>query len=541
MKNFSKILVSVICLAAFFTSCVKEEIRIREEIQFDVNLTRAGTTSDQQGDQIQDIMIWAFDLNDQMNCVGWRQYTPPTTTYTSLSLHVPAKTCGNNGGQYRLVALLNRNTFKDAAGNVIPLGRNTTYNDLISGKFVSADLMSSNVSDSPETTGGTPAVMPISHWMDVGVEQTNTHDAPANASNWSHLSVDMPVYRTVAKSQFLMAKKGTNASFDLKVISLKLINNAMPTEGMILSSVENVTSATQPAWFNSQTPTIPSENAAVTYTLVDAATDAAKAVAVSKSLENHPAPANGGTVTQDFLNANYANYNLIGSHFIYETTGSCEYKDNVTTAPTGNGYYYEVIYEVDGNEYTRCVGINSQIVRNHDYQVRALVDAGGKLSLSLVVDEWDESSHSWSYTDVVECTKKLTWSEGTNIQEAENDTNVQEVILPKSGDRESQTATCSFTISAPVDAAYWMASFVRGDIDAFKFVTTEGEVSTVKGKIGEAATLTIRTTNHQVDDTKMAYLDIVVVTNDGRTLSANSALMPNLSYRIVQELTKQNN
>ena len=70
MKNFSKILVSVICLAAFFTSCVKEEIRIREEIQFDVNLTRAGESSSQQGDQIQDIMIWAFDLNDQMNCVG---------------------------------------------------------------------------------------------------------------------------------------------------------------------------------------------------------------------------------------------------------------------------------------------------------------------------------------------------------------------------------------------------------------------------------------------------------------------------------------
>ena len=98
-----------------------------------MNLTRAGTTSDQQGDQIQDIMIWAFDLNDGMNCVGWRQYTPPTTTFTTLSLHVPAKTCGNQGGRYRLVALLNRNTFKDADGNVIPLGRNTSYNDLISG------------------------------------------------------------------------------------------------------------------------------------------------------------------------------------------------------------------------------------------------------------------------------------------------------------------------------------------------------------------------------------------------------------------------
>lgn len=510
-----------------------------------MNLTRAGESSSQQGDEIQDIMIWAFDLNDDMNCVGWRQYTPPTTTYTTLSLHVPAKTCGNQGGRYRLVALLNRNTFKDADGNVIPLGRNTTYNDLISGKFVSEDLMISDVSDSPETTGGTPAIMPISHWMDVDVVKTNTHDAPANASDWSHLWVNMPVYRTVAKSQFLMAKKGADANFDLKVISLKLINNAMPTDGLILSSVENVTSATQPAWFNSQTPTIPSENAAVTYTLVNATTEetAANAVAVSKSLENHPTPENNGEVTQDFLNANYARYNLIGSHFIYETTDFVPFVDNSATQPvaTDKGYYYEVIYTVDGASYTRYVGINSQIARNHDYQVRALVDAGGKLSLNLVVKEWDESSHSWSYTDVVECTQELKWAGGTNIQAVEGDASTKEVILPKSDNIANQTATCSFTISAPVDAAYWMASFVRGDINAFKFVTTEGEVSTVKGEIGKPATLTIRTTNHQVDDTKKAYLDIVVVTNDGRTLSANSALMPNLSYRIVQELTKQNN
>lgn len=523
-----------------------------------MNLTRAGTTSDQQGDQIQDIMIWAFDLKDNMNCVGWRQYTPPTTTYTTLSLHVPAKTCGDQGGQYRLVALLNRNTFKDADGNVIPLGRNTTYNDLISGKFVSEDLMISDVSDSPETTGGTPAIMPISHWMDVEVRKTNTHDAPANASDWSHRSVNMPVYRTVAKSQFLMAKKGADANFDLKVISLKLINNAMPTEGMILSSVigDGLSAATAtPKWDwnpvgvadeNKDDDLIFAPTTSTTqgvYTLVNATTDetAANAVAVSKSLENHPTPENNGEVTQDFLNANYARYNLIGSHFIYETTGTCEYTDNATTAPTGNGYYYEVKYTVEKDTLTRYVGIPNQIARNHDYQVRALVDAGGKLSLNLVVNEWDESSHPWSYTDVVECTNKLEWAGVTNIQAVEGDASTKEVILPKSDNIEDQTATCSFTISAPVDAAYWMASFVRGDINAFKFVTTEGEVSTVKGEIGKPATLTIRTTNHQVDDTKKAYLDIVVVTNDGRTLSANSALMPNLSYRIVQELTKQNN
>ena len=234
MKKFSKIFALAICLAAFFNSCVKEEIRVREEIQFDVNLTRAGENSNQQGDQIEDVMIWAFDVNDSYNCVGWRTYTAPDNTYNTISLHIPAKTCGTNGGTYRLVAVLNKSKFTDANGNQIALDRNTTYADLISGKFVSSAVMNSAI---VENNPGTPAVMPVSHWMDVAVEKTNTHEQNTDNS-WMCKSVDMPVYRTVAKTQFFMAKKGADANFDLKVISLKLHNKAMPTDGMILSSVE---------------------------------------------------------------------------------------------------------------------------------------------------------------------------------------------------------------------------------------------------------------------------------------------------------------
>ena len=553
MKNLSKILVSVICLAAFFTSCVKEEIRIREEIQFDVNLTRAGTTSDQQGDQIQDIMIWAFDLNDQMNCVGWRQYTPPTTTYTSLSLHVPAKTCGTNGGKYRLVAVLNKNTFTDASGNVISLGRNTTYNDLISGKFVSPAVMNAAIE---ENKPGTPRIMPISHWMDVDVVTANTHENPdATNTSWSHNSVDMPVYRTVAKSQFLMAKKGTNASFDLKVVSLKLINNAMPTDGMILSSVigDGLSSeSATPAWnWGENVNFAPTTSTVGTYTLVDATTEAtaANAVAVSKSLENHPAPANGGTVTQDFLNANYASYDLIGSHFIYETTDVVPFVDNSATQPvaTDKGYYYEVIYTVDGASYTRYVGLNSQIVRNHDYQVRALVEAGGKLSLSLVVKEWDvDDDNNWNFTDNVSATGRLTWAEGTDVDQVSLGTGtdaeerVTQVILPKTGSNRTNKVECTFTFDTPRDGAKWMASFVGGDVSAFKFIDNDGNlVNTIDGTIdGTQSTLKICTTDDKVASSKSAYLDIVVVTGDGRTLSATAAIFEdNKRPLLVQEAT----
>lgn len=533
MKKISNILVLGLCLAAFFTSCVKEEIRIREEIQFDVNLTRAGTTSDQQGDQIQDIMIWAFDLNDQMNCVGWRQYTPPTTTYTSLSLHVPAKTCGNNGGQYRLVALLNRNTFKDADGNVIPLGRNTTYNDLISGKFVSADLMSSNVSDSPKTTGGTPAVMPISHWMDVNVRKTDTHDAPANASDWSHLLVNMPVYRTVAKSQFLMAKKGTNASFDLKVVSLKLINNAMPTEGMILSSVEGgglSAKTAQPAWFGDGTDDAPAINTAnKSYDLV---TEAA-AVAVDKSLEAHDA-SDGG----------FVNYTLVGSRFIYETKNACTYTDNANSAPTENGgYYYEVKYTVDGASYTRYVGINSQIARNHDYQVRALVEAGGKMSLTIYVNKWEEADvEEYDFQSEISVSEggMLDWTvSGGETPVDDGDVKIENVVKLAAADDSAVSknmpyAVCEFHLATP-PGAEWRAALVGGNINAFEFVDAEGKVIAVpSGKVGQDATIRIRAKQAEVSSNMEAYLDIVVVTKDGRTLGTVGALCNGYRQKITQ-------
>ena len=502
-----------------------------------MNLTRAGATSDQQGDQIQDIMIWAFDLNDDMNCVGWRQYTPPTTTYTTLSLHVPAKTCGDQGGQYRLVALLNRNTFTDADGNVIPLGRNTTYNDLISGKFVSPAVMNAAI---VENKPGSPAIMPISHWMDVAVVKANTHDAPANASNWSHLSVNMPVYRTVAKSQFLMAKKGADANFDLKVISLKLINNAMPTDGLILSSVEedglSAKDAT-PAWWSwvvdgesvQYSPT--ASTTAGVYTLVNADTEetANNAKSVNAKLAGHDQTDEGSKF-----------YTPIGSHFIYETTEVCEYTDNATSAPSGNGYYYEVKYTVEKDTLTRYVGIPNQIARNHDYQVRALVEAGGKLSLNLVVNEWVvDDDNNWNFTDNVSVTTngKLSWNvegnDNVKINEAET-----QIKLPQTGINTNNKARCKFTFDTPRDGAKWMASFVGGDVNAFKFIDENGNlVNTISGTIdGTESILTICTTENSVKDTKQAELDIVVVTGDGRTLSA-SVVFKNGRPMIIQELT----
>ena len=504
-----------------------------------MNLTRAGTTSDQQGDQIQDIMIWAFDLNDDMNCVGWRQYTPPTITYTTLSLHVPAKTCGDQGGQYRLVALLNRNTFTDADGNVIPLGRNTTYNDLISGKFVSPAVMDAAI---VENTPGLPAIMPISHWMDVDVVKTNTHDAPANASDWRHKSVEMPVYRTVAKSQFLMAKKGADANFDLKVISLKLHNKAMPTDGMILSSVRgdglSAKDAT-PAWWSrvvdgESVPYSPTASTtAGVYTLVNADTEetANNAKSVNAKLAGHDQTDEGSKF-----------YTPIGSHFIYETTEVCEYTDNATSAPSGNGYYYEVKYTVEKDTLTRYVGIPNQIARNHDYQVRALVEAGGKLSLNLVVNEWKEDEVTYNYTEqvTVEGENQLKWTAKASESLANG---VNTVTLAPADLNKNSTpyAVCEFYISTPDDAE-WHAAFVEGAINAFEFVDADGNgVSTISGAVGAKddsnqpikSTIKIRAKQATVPSNTEAFLSIVVVTPDGRTLPTD-VLTGGVRQKILQ-------
>lgn len=556
MKKISNILVLGLCLAAFFTSCIKEDVELATAKVNMTLSTRAVLSSSEQGDSIADINVWAFACDEEGEvsadkAVAWRRISA-ASAYTTVDVHLQFSTCKDNDPHYyKLIAVLNQAQF-GAVDGITAFDGNTTYSQLASATFVNNNLMAMHPDNGP---GANPKTMPISHWtiikFDADEEVEEGEDPVFNNGNTHSAncySVQMPVYRAVAKTQLLVAK--TNDSTPLVIKDVTISSSAFPTKGVLLSAAkgnvevkvaENGTKTYLPADFQENGSTTPMWNVAD----ADVST-AEKTVDIYNPAEDQTGKSITKVMTQaQHASAQMTDFDYVTSYFLYENkVGSNAW--NIEPEKKG-GYYMTVTYDIgevdnDGKAKYRYGYVwLPAVVRNHDYQVRALVEAGGKLSLDLVVKEWVEDSYSWSYTDVVECTQELAWNEGTNIQEAENDTNVQEVILPKSDNIESQTATCSFTISAPVDAAHWRASFVRGDINAFKFVTSEGEVSTVKGKIGEAATLTIRTTNHQVDDTKMAYLDIVVVTNDGRTLSANSAVMGNNSYRIVQELTKQNN
>lgn len=453
-----------------------------EEVAFDVTLTRAGATSEQQGDQIKDIMLWAFEVNSRgivqnadKPALGWRQYTPPTDTYASLNLHLPVKICGTNGSSsYRIIALLNRETFTDADGKALTLGRNSTYNDIAAAMFVSSSLMSQAPA---EGTPGTPAVMPITHWVDVTVPNTG-HGVNADGI-FTCPKVTIPVYRTVAKTQFFMACKGTQ-TFKVNVKSLKLYCGNMPDNGAVLSSLEptalnSQTNEHEPKWFTKPTMS----GAEDVYEISDAA---------------------GKTLTKsiDSASNDISDYDLIGSHFIYETTNLSTTGLAATTKPTGDlGYYYEIVYEADGKQHTYYTGIKYSILRNHDYQIRALVEGGsGELSFEVVVNEWAVEEEIIDYTNIVTVTEggHMKWtqlpderqvpdgytqntegyilnSEDKIVGVVPNPVTTDSVGVINMTENGGAYATCTFALSTPVGGTWYaVLETVSGDVDAFEIV-----------------------------------------------------------------------
>lgn len=439
MKNFVKHTLAIaICAAALLSSCIKEEAYVTQDVLIDVTLTRAGTSSAQQGDQIEDIMLWAFELNDAGEVIndgkpiGWRQFTPPAETYTSLNIHLPVKKCGAGGATYRLIAVLNRTTFTDANGAQIAFGPDTTYQQLTTGKFVSASLLA----ETPEEgKPGEPAVMPITHWADVSVAADDVH-ATACAE------VNIPVYRTVAKTQFYMACK-SNQLFDVTIKELSLHCGAMPTEGVILSSLAPTAlndQSTTPAWFGS---TAPATGSAANYSLF---TEGATPKMLTKYHEERPTIADNETAVKY--------YDLIGSHFIYETSNKSTTDIATTTAPTKDpGYYYKIVYEADGQERTYYTGIPYSILRNHDYQIHALVEGGsGELTFTIEVVDWQQENITMTYENTVTIADNgyISWTQlpekGGNVVTTDGKVMSGEINLTYEA---GATAKCTFALQTP--------------------------------------------------------------------------------------------
>ena len=505
------IFLTAICLVAL-TGCIKEDVDLTQaNVSMSIS-TRVDLSSSsvEQGDAIGDINVWAFACDEDGNvsstndkAVAWR-HIPNADTYTYVDVHLQFTTCDDDADHYyKLVTVINKGEFGTVSG-ITSFDRNTTYSQLASAKFQATELMAKRPGNGADST---PGQMPISHWKIIKLNKSNN-----GSTHPACVEVSMPVYRAVAKTQLFVAK--TDASTNLVIKNVTIGSSAFPKEGVLLSAAEgtydeenniagDLITSNVPSWYNNikvgtETNNNASDN---TYEMPLTLTTPNSIPVLLK--DNHPAE-------------NSTSYAYITSHFLYENE-----KGNTTwnpTTPTAGGYYMDVTYNVGSGDKTERVWLPA-VVRNHDYQVRALVDAGGRLNLNLTVKNWTDAEKipDVNYEDNVTIKGGLTWSgNGTN-----DPANSTYTFGPNAG----QTAICSFTLETPKGGT-WYAELAEGDINDFAFVTDENGTKTtsktVSGSItGELASFTIKTlTQNSLDQRrKSVKLRLTAETADGRMLT----------------------
>ena len=386
MKKFGQILTVAICLTVALVGCIKEESYKVEKALLTVDLTRGAASSQQQGDLINDVMIWAFKctLNDTTGGVesksvqagpatGWR-HQQNLHTYQNISLHVELPICAGEQ-DYIIIAVLNTDAFGEMSKK---LGSNTTYDELASTVFDAkgADFWQTY----PNEAGTSPELMPISNWKTMTIKSTNTHP-----NNCYHLT--MPVYRAVAKAQLYM--NTSSDKFAVTVTDAKVISKNAPVNGGVFAgnakTVKGANDEMSMQGNSDEAATTPQPLGTLNYAdnvskqMWNTATNAWSAVVVDAVAEN-------GDVNDD--------YTWVGSTFLYEN-GAALTETGYDTLPISNGgYYMQVVYDVTVSNktesHTKYVPLPAT-VRNHDYTVKATVEqaVNGHLVINYVVTEWE--------------------------------------------------------------------------------------------------------------------------------------------------------
>lgn len=386
MKKFGQILTVAICLTVALVGCIKEESYKVEKALLTVDLTRGATGSQQQGDRIEDVMIWAFrcKLDDTTgepkevqagSATGWR-YQQNLNTYQNISLHVELPICAGEQ-DYIVIAVLNTKAFGAMSKT---LGSNTTYNDLASTVFDAKGAAFWQTY--PDDSGKTPELMPISNWKTMTIKSTNTH--PNNC-----YKLTMPVYRAVAKAQLYM--NTSSDKFTVTVTDAKVISKNAPVNGGVFTgntkTVDGSNGEKSMQGNSDESAKLPNPLGTLKYDAVskqmwNTATNAWSAVVVDAVAKN-------GDVNDP--------YTWVGSTFLYENGAALDI-DGYDTKPTGGadngGYYMQVTYNVTVSgkteSHTKYVPLPAT-VRNHDYTVKATVEqaVNGHLVINYVVTEWE--------------------------------------------------------------------------------------------------------------------------------------------------------
>ena len=450
MKNFVKHTLAIaICAAALLSSCIKEENFRLDTVELTVTLTRADSESpgsQEQGDAINDVMIWAFPctltnsgaptLGDDTKATGFT-YATGLNLYQSISVHVPLTVCDGEQS-YVIVAVINSPAFDTT---ISAFDSRTTWGALKSATFAkSGDFWTSYPKDL------TPEQMPISNWATLTINENNTH------SNNQCYQLNLPVHRAVAKSQLYMAK--TSENFTLVVNEAKVVaNNGYSNGAVLTASAEQSTGSNSEAiqrgkpsegsttwWWASPTAITRAEGAtdpAVTYQL--------------KNSESGFTPATIETLGSA-TNPESGNFTWVASTFLLENDNEADYGVGVYDEAQGEGYNLYVKYTVDGQEYEVYTPLG-KVVRNHDYQVKATVDAGGEITLNIEVVDWVEEEIEMNYENTVTIADNgyINW---TTLPEKSN--SVAELVNGEvaSGQidltyEDGATAKCTFALQTP--------------------------------------------------------------------------------------------
>ena len=495
MKNFVKhILAIAICAAALLSSCIKEQPYELKIAQLEVAVTRADASSSQeQGDGIGNAMFWVFKCSD-LNADGaptavpneyaasWRVMHTVNQSQ-SMTVHMELPLCDTDHQDYILVAILNT----DAFGNTIKLDQYTKFADLQQALFDASNAEFWNEYPVDEEGNRAPWKMPISNWKTFTVTNDNTHPSKCYKLN-------LPVYRAVAKTQLFVKPKSNN--FTVTVTDATVHSVGMPIKGAILTA--NTASNLDNNTINSVAVKSQQGNAGenVTSPVIYPDTFPYGTSAGTRQLYN--------TVTTDGNN-DFADVAVssttdtwAGSTFIYENAKVLSNTEDYKTVPTGNqGYYMQISYQVSGDTtpHTRYVALPA-VVRNHDYQVKATVDAGGKLTFTVIVNEWsveDRVDLDYQNTVTVSENDRLVWEKV--IEDADGDGTADTIVengkvndgvlyFPST---TGQEAVCHFSLKSPVDGE-WQAELVHVSGETGHFVFSDATIK-VKDETGTESEL----------------------------------------------------
>ncbi|MBQ8553021.1 MAG: hypothetical protein IJ431_02360 [Alistipes sp.] len=437
------LLLTAICLTAL-TGCIKEDPFKLEQVSLSVSLeTRSSATSTQeQGDKIEDAMLWAFKCtldnngfptNVASTATGWRYVPNVSDTYKELAnIHIPLDVCVEDNTNtppstkqsYVLFAVINTKAFDPH----FSLGSGTSYDALTKalfadgGEFWGTYPQSIYNDENGQLVSATPEVMPVSNWATFTVE-TNKNNTDKNTHPNNCYSLTLPVYRAVAKTQLYMRKKSSD--FTLKVLDAKVVSSGAPENGAMFTKMDFATSEHATKAVDHQSATnykvatfgYPNQTDGLlwwqepTFKAVsssDSATDTgdesdSEAKQTKFQMNNTPATDSAQmqfeakTISQSAENT----YDWVASTFLFENDQNIEVNANYSDVTTdGGGYYMVVEYQVDENDPALGYVPLPYVVRNHDYQVHATVDkSGANLEMLITIAKWNTTKYT--YDDIV--------------------------------------------------------------------------------------------------------------------------------------------